>query len=349
MAKTDWQLGDVVQPADMNQIGQEINSNAEKIVDHETRLSAAQTSITELQIYVGDMSTVPTAAKTAAGAIKELHDNPVPPADGSITDAKIGLRTIDDTVTASDGADTPTRLWSKLGNVLKKLMGTANWWMLPSMSISAIITELGLKAPLESPDFIGTPKVSGSDIITRANLNHWVNPGGQSGGHNYWVDPVNGVDAPGGGTQDRPFKSIAYAFNQFDKHMIGNYTLTLKAGTYTEPSINMTELEGPYTFTIQKDYNAAAGSVILQTYLAIMGLKCNEINIYGLTVRNNPMDLRTFLGPNKCHIKVSNCIFDGTFPYGIIISEAALRVTSCVFNSRTTAAISASGPNCRKR
>ncbi|MDQ0063565.1 hypothetical protein [Paenibacillus harenae] len=75
----------------------------------------------------------------------------------SATDTVIGNRTIDDTVVASAGADTPTRLWSKLANVIKGVMGTATWYTLPSMTITAIITALGLKAPLGSPSLTGTP------------------------------------------------------------------------------------------------------------------------------------------------------------------------------------------------
>lgn len=74
----------------------------------------------------------------------------------SATDTVIGNRTIDDTVVAAAGADTPTRLWSKLANVIKGVMGTATWYTLPSMTITAIITALGLKASSASPTFTGT-------------------------------------------------------------------------------------------------------------------------------------------------------------------------------------------------
>lgn len=102
-----------------------------------------------------------------AHKIAAVLDHP----DGSVTDAKFGNRTIDDTIVAASGADTPTRLWSKLGYVLKTLMGTANWWTLPSMTIAAIITALGLKAPLASPTFTGTvivPNQTVGDNSTKA-------------------------------------------------------------------------------------------------------------------------------------------------------------------------------------
>ncbi|MGO4693928.1 pyocin knob domain-containing protein [Paenibacillus sp. 2TAB26] len=75
----------------------------------------------------------------------------------SATDPVIGTRTIDDTITAAAGADTPTRLWSKLANMIKGVTGSGNWYTLPSMTITAIITALGLKANSASPVLTGTP------------------------------------------------------------------------------------------------------------------------------------------------------------------------------------------------
>ncbi|NOV01337.1 hypothetical protein [Paenibacillus planticolens] len=74
--------------------------------------------------------------------------------DGSVIDAKIGNRTIDDTVTAASGPDTPTRLWSKLANMIKAITGKSNWYTPPVTSIESLNSN---KAPLASPDFTGTP------------------------------------------------------------------------------------------------------------------------------------------------------------------------------------------------
>ncbi len=73
-------------------------------------------------------------------AILNTHKNTavIDHPDGSVTDAKIGNRTISDTVTAADGADTPTRLWSKLGNMVKQITGKANWWIPPAVTLEAI-------------------------------------------------------------------------------------------------------------------------------------------------------------------------------------------------------------------
>lgn len=111
MAKTNWQYGETVQPADMNGIGQEINDLTSRQVATSGGLQGG-----------GDLS----ANRTLSIA------------DNGVTDTKIGNRTIDDTVTAVSGADTPTRLWSKLANMIKATTGEATWWTLPGMTIKAI-------------------------------------------------------------------------------------------------------------------------------------------------------------------------------------------------------------------
>ncbi|WP_138756533.1 hypothetical protein [Paenibacillus sinopodophylli] len=55
----------------------------------------------------------------------------------SATDTVIGTRTIDDTVVAATGADTPTRLWSKLAYMIKSITGKAFWWNLPATTLEA--------------------------------------------------------------------------------------------------------------------------------------------------------------------------------------------------------------------
>ncbi|GIO13040.1 hypothetical protein J19TS2_25950 [Cohnella xylanilytica] len=61
-------------------------------------------------------------------------------ADSGVTDSHIGTRTIDDTIAATAGADTPTRLWSKLANMVKAITGKSNWYIPPVTSIEALHT-----------------------------------------------------------------------------------------------------------------------------------------------------------------------------------------------------------------
>lgn len=68
----------------------------------------------------------------------EVLDHP----DGSVTDAKIGSRAIDDTIAAAAGADTPTRLWSKLANMIKKITGEDKWYTAPVRTIRQLYADL---------------------------------------------------------------------------------------------------------------------------------------------------------------------------------------------------------------
>lgn len=82
MAKTDWQMGDTVQPADMNQIGQEINDNTAEIANHKSAavLDHPDGSVTTEKLADGavtaakvapDVATVTTAQNIADNARKD--------------------------------------------------------------------------------------------------------------------------------------------------------------------------------------------------------------------------------------------------------------------------------------
>ncbi|WP_333593593.1 tail fiber protein [Anaerospora hongkongensis] len=62
--------------------------------------------------------------------------------DGAATDLVIGNRIITDTVTAAAGSDTPTNLWSKLGNMIKQITGKATWWTPPATTLEAANTHI---------------------------------------------------------------------------------------------------------------------------------------------------------------------------------------------------------------
>ncbi|TMV48117.1 hypothetical protein FE783_19385 [Paenibacillus mesophilus] len=93
--------------------------------------------------------------------------------DGSVTDAKIGNRTIDDTVAAASGADTPTRLWSKLANMIKKITGKANWWDAPVKTIEQLNTDVAnLRATADAAlPRDGSQAMTGDLAINKSNAN----------------------------------------------------------------------------------------------------------------------------------------------------------------------------------
>jgi|GEM_PF-6117371 len=136
MAKINWQMGDTVRPEDMNGIGREINGLADEL---------------------GDMSIVPTAAKTASGAIAELKHtieniNPIPP-DGSISDNKIGDRTLTDSTAPTGNTGKLTVLMGFLAYMIKSITGKADWKTAPITNLEALNAN---KANLVSPTFTGT-------------------------------------------------------------------------------------------------------------------------------------------------------------------------------------------------
>ena len=63
-------------------------------------------------------------------------------ADNSVTDSKIGTRTIDDTVTAAVGAGLLSNLFSKIGNMIKSITGKSNWYTVPATTLEASNTHI---------------------------------------------------------------------------------------------------------------------------------------------------------------------------------------------------------------
>ncbi|GAA3410343.1 pyocin knob domain-containing protein [Paenibacillus hodogayensis] len=62
--------------------------------------------------------------------------------DGSVTDTKIGSRTISDDAAPTGNTALPTTLWSGLGYMIKSITGGSSWRDLPGMTIAAIKTIL---------------------------------------------------------------------------------------------------------------------------------------------------------------------------------------------------------------
>jgi len=131
MAKTDWQMGDIVQPADMNQIGQEINDVTEGLVTHKTAsvLDHPDGSVTSSKL-----------------------------ADNAVTDAKIGNRTADPTqVPANNGPGTLTQWLSWIANRIKTILGTANWYDLPPTTLSLANAHINATTGVHGATSAATP------------------------------------------------------------------------------------------------------------------------------------------------------------------------------------------------
>jgi hypothetical protein len=122
VAKTNWDMDDTVMPADLNQIGQEINTNTAQA----DTLKARKINTSGGLSGGGDL----TADRTLSIA------------DSGVTDAKIGNRTVSDATAPTSDTGTPTGLLSGIVYMIKAVTGGASWRTLPGMSLAAIKTIL---------------------------------------------------------------------------------------------------------------------------------------------------------------------------------------------------------------
>lgn len=115
MAKTDWQMGDTVKPDDLNQIGQEINENADAITDHvaaTTGVHGATSAATPNTIVQRDSAgRFKAAAPSAADDVARKAEVDTRAVKGPATEAQIndprstpsGIYDIDEAVSAAIG------------------------------------------------------------------------------------------------------------------------------------------------------------------------------------------------------------------------------------------------------
>lgn len=127
MAKTNWTMGDTVKPEDMNQIGQEINDNAESLENHIGAGGAAHAAATTSS--AGFMS---AADKGKLDGITSGAGSA-----GSATDAVIGNRTVSDTTAPTSNTGTLTSLISWLAYMIKAITGKSNWRTVPATTLEA--------------------------------------------------------------------------------------------------------------------------------------------------------------------------------------------------------------------
>jgi hypothetical protein len=128
---------------------------------------------------------------------------------GAVTDTAIGNRTIDDTVTAAAGADTPTRLWSKLAYMIKAITGKANWYTAPATTLEAAANHAN-----------ATTGVHGATSAATANR--------------LAIRDANGNMSVGNASAD------GHALNRVtaDGRYVGRRVLTLTAGTYNDLDVS---------------------------------------------------------------------------------------------------------------
>lgn len=111
------------------------------IPDKNTPIDA---QIFDIFVLIGNASnvTVVIDGSVTYATVDDLNAHktttPLDHPDGSVTDAKIGNRTITDTTAATAGPGALTNLLSKLGYMIKNITGKSNWYTLPAVTLEAI-------------------------------------------------------------------------------------------------------------------------------------------------------------------------------------------------------------------
>lgn len=166
--------GDTVEADDVNALQDSLTATQTEL---ERFKSQNEVQVTELGIALSDHASAAVldhpdkSVKTAKLDDKAVTGTKLADAavdtpqlkDNGVTDAKIGSRTIEDSLTAASGGDTLGRLMSKLGSMIRLITGKANWYTAPTKSLEQLNTE---KAPLASPAFTGIPTVPTAPVNT---------------------------------------------------------------------------------------------------------------------------------------------------------------------------------------
>jgi len=98
--------------------------------------------------------------------------NPIDHPDNSVTDAKIGTRTIDDTVEAASGAGVLTNLFSKIGYMIKSITGESNWYTAPDTTLAKTASHISASSAAHAASAISnTASGNISSTTVQAALN----------------------------------------------------------------------------------------------------------------------------------------------------------------------------------
>lgn len=103
--------------------------------DVKTRLDAIENSIDDL---AGVNRTTETVKGNADSLAAHSGNNVLDHPDGSVTDAKIGNRTADQTQAPTGSTGTITQLFSWITNRIKAILGTTNWYDTPDITIATL-------------------------------------------------------------------------------------------------------------------------------------------------------------------------------------------------------------------
>lgn len=105
-----------------------------------------------------------TEKRTQSGIIPHKTSTPIDHPDGSVTDVKIGNRTINQGLTNPSNTGTITSLFSWLARAVKAITGKVNWYDTPDISLGDAKTHIDATSPHSG-------HVKTSDVVTTATAN----------------------------------------------------------------------------------------------------------------------------------------------------------------------------------
>jgi hypothetical protein len=175
---------------------------------------------------INDRVTLATKQDVIEHKTASILDHP----DNSVTDAKIGNRTITDTVTATTGAGTLTNLLSKLGNMIKQITGKSTWYTAPATTLEAANTHITVSSSAHAASAISstaTGDVAATNVqaaiaelasekaaISASFTNRLTDPTNRDLNNFKGVDYYWHFDTGGGAVLSTPYGTLANATAQ---------------------------------------------------------------------------------------------------------------------------------------
>jgi hypothetical protein len=122
-------------------------------------------------------------------------------ANGSITDALVGSRTINDGVAiGSTDTDTYGNFLNKFGALFRAITGSADWFTAPAQTIASLITSIAGKVSKSGDTMSGNLAITGNLSATgtvKRGANELWGPDNDGTGSGLDADTVDGVQAAG--------------------------------------------------------------------------------------------------------------------------------------------------------
>ncbi|GIP29645.1 hypothetical protein J23TS9_47750 [Paenibacillus sp. J23TS9] len=194
-----------------------------------------------------------------------------------------------------------------------------------SKAIKNITDEMNKRLPMSGGNITNNLTIQSNQVIHSGNILSYIPTvdTGDQVGRMFYVDGSAGIDTPGRGSENTPCRTISFCLSQIKKHLIGNVTIAIRAGIYSESMIDISGFDGPYKLEFRPWYPNTNLSVDITGYIKILGCTVWNISFYGLKFAQC-IDSRDY---SSSRVNITSCQFYSTFQYGIIFTGQGLDVS----------------------